>query len=149
MQNRELGKADDDSLVRSLAASSIVQQVRDTSGDSLMVIRPNLVTNGTSRLASASGNYPYYVLRRDGDRLALLGTMFGTGYATSHVDGHLQFTMRFREAAGLLRPMRFVVRDKSLFNLTPLSGQKTPYIAGIELPRVPLSELDEARSFRI
>jgi len=130
VQNRELGKSGDESLVRGLAAGSTVQQVRDTSGDSLLVIRADLVTDGTSRLASANGNYPYYVLRRDGDQLTLLGMMFGEGYATTRVHGHLQFTMRFREAAGQLRPMRFQMRGKALFNLTPLGGQITPYIAG-------------------
>jgi hypothetical protein len=82
-------------------------------------------------LASANGNYPYYVLRRDGDQLTLLGMMFGDGYATSRIHGHLQFTMHFREAAGQLRPMRFQVRGKALLNLTPLGGRTTPYIAGI------------------
>jgi hypothetical protein len=131
LQNRELGKSDDESLVRSLAASSTVQQVKDTSGDSLLVIKADLVTDGTSRLASANGNYPYYVLHRDGDRLTLLGMMFGEGYAASRIHGHLQFTMRFREAAGQLRRMRFQVRGNALFNLTPLGGQTTPYIASI------------------
>jgi hypothetical protein len=97
-----------------------------------MIIRADLVTDGTSRLASANGNYPYYVLRRDGDRLTLLGMMFGEGYATSRIHGHLQFTMRFREAAGQLRPMRFQVRGNALFNLTPLGGHTAPYIAGIQ-----------------
>jgi len=131
VQNRELGKSGDESLVRSLAAGSTVQQVRDSSGASLMVIRADLITDGTSRLASANGNYPYYVLRRDGDQLTLLGMMFGDGYATSRIHGHLQFTMHFREAAGQLRPMRFQVRGKALLNLTPLGGRTTPYIAGI------------------
>jgi hypothetical protein len=131
VQNRGLGNSGDESLVRSLAASSTVQQAKDTSGDSLLVIRADLVTSGTSRLVSANGNYPYYVLRRDGDQLVLFGMMFGEGYATSRIHGHLQFTMRFREAAGQLRPMRFQVRGKALFNLTPLGGHTTPYIAGI------------------
>jgi hypothetical protein len=130
-QNRGLGKSGDESLVHGIAVSSSVQQVKDPSGDSLMVIRADLVTDGTSRLESAAGNYPYYVLRRDGDQLTLLGTMFGAGYATSRIHGHLQFTMHFREAAGQVRPMRFQVRGKALFNLTPLGGQTAPYIAGI------------------
>ena len=129
VQTRGLGKADDEALVRALVADSKVEQVRDSSGAPLTVIRADLVAGGTSRLASAQGNYPYYVLRQNAEGITLLGTMFGDGYATSRMDGHLQFTMRLRMAAGQVRQMRFQVRGEALVNLTPLKTERAPYIA--------------------
>jgi hypothetical protein len=129
VQTRGLGQAGDEALVQALAGGSTVQHVRDISGDSLTVIKAELIADGASRVASANGNYPYYVLRHSEQGFALLGVMFGQGYVTSRADGHLQFTMRLRMEAGQLRPMRFQVRGNALVNLTPLKSQTAPYIA--------------------
>jgi hypothetical protein len=131
VQARGLGKTDDEALVRALAAGSTVQQVRDSSGNSLTVIKANLVADGTSRLASAEGNFPNYVLRESAEGISLLGTMFGESYSTNLADGHLQFTLRLRMAAGHVRQMRFQVRGEALVNLTPLKLQGAPYIADV------------------
>jgi hypothetical protein len=125
VQTRGLGRTDDEALMQALTAGSTVQQVKDISGELLTVIKPELIVDGTSRLAS-NGNYPYYVLRPGSQGLALLGTMFGQGYATSLTDGHLRFTMRLRTEAGKFRPMRFEVRGNSLVNLSPLNRSRRP-----------------------
>ncbi|HTY50031.1 MAG TPA: hypothetical protein VMB48_10095, partial [Steroidobacteraceae bacterium] len=66
VQTRGLGGSADDNLVAAVEASSTSEQVPDASGDALTVIKADLLTeDGGSRLRSASGNYPYYVLRRD------------------------------------------------------------------------------------
>jgi hypothetical protein len=79
-------------------------------------------------LASANGNYPFYVLRHSDRGFALLGVMFGEGYVTS-LAGHLQFTMRLRRDAGQLTPLRFQIQGNALVNLTPLKSQKAPDLA--------------------
>ncbi len=131
VQTRGLGKADDEALVRALTAQSTVQQVRDSSGNWLTVIKADLVAGGTSRLASVEGNFPFYVLRQSTEGISLLGTMFGESYASGLRDGHLQFTLRLRMAAGKVRQMRFQVRGDALVNLTPLISQRAPYIADV------------------
>lgn len=131
VQTRGLGRPADDDLVAALEAGSTSEQLSDTSGGALTVIKADLLTDdGGSRLRSANGNYPYYVLRRDRQGLVLLGVMFGDGYQTQVRDGRMEFTMSLRTSGGSVQPMRFRVEDDVLVNLSqPLKQERFPFIA--------------------
>jgi hypothetical protein len=130
VQTRGLGRPNDEALVRALISGSTVEQVPDKSGNTLTVIKANLVADGTSRLASAEGNLPYYVLRQQPGGLSLIGMMFGESYTFSVTDGHVQFKVQLRMSAGRVHDMRFEVRGEALVNMSPLKGaQHAPFIA--------------------
>jgi hypothetical protein len=130
VQTRGLGQPDDEALVRALISGSTVKQVRDNSGNTLTVIKADLVAEGASRLASAEGNLPYYVLRQNTGGVSLIGMMFGESYTVSVTDSHVQFKVKLRMSAGRVHDMRFEVRGEALVNLSPLNtGQHAPFIA--------------------
>ena len=130
VQTRGLGGSADDDLVAAVEASSTSEQVPDASGNALTVVKADLLTDGRSRLRSASGNYPYYVLRRDRQGLVLLGVMFGDSYRTEVHDGRMEFTMSLRTSGGGTQPMRFRVEDDVLVNLSqPRGRDRFPFIA--------------------
>lgn len=131
VRSRGLGKDDEGALARAVAAGSTLEHVRDSSGRSLTVIKADLLKDGKSQLASADGNFPYYVLRPSADGLTLLGGMFGDGYATGITDGHLQFVVRLKMSAGQVRNMRFQVRGDALVNLSPIKSDRAPFIADV------------------
>jgi len=129
VQTRGLGGSADNDLVAAVEACSTSEQVNDASAGTLIVVKADLVSDGVSRMRSASGNYPYYVLRRDSHGLMLLGVMFGDGYDAQVHDGRMEFTMSLRTPTGT-QPMRFRVEDDVLVNLsTPRNQDRFPFIA--------------------
>ncbi len=116
---RGVGNADDPALVRQISAGSSVTTLHDGSNGPVLVVKANLRDrDGSSRLRSPNGNYPFYVLRSTPSGLVLLGTMFGTDY-TSHFDGRaLRFEMKLNTAPGKNRTLSFQVEQNSLVNLS-------------------------------
>jgi hypothetical protein len=117
-------------VVAAVEASSAVGDVPGDAGGVLTLVKADLVAGGVSRMASANGNYPYYVLRRDSHGLVLLGVMFGDGYQAGTHDGRLEFTVSLHIDGGKTQPMRFRVEGDALVNLSaPAHGERFPYIA--------------------
>jgi hypothetical protein len=119
---RGLGAADDDELARHMASESSVVHWRDDQAEPIIVVRVELLSrDGTSRMRSGSGDYPWYVLRDTSRGLVLLGTMFGRTCESTLVAGKRQFGLDLHPAAGQTVQMRFRVDGDTLINLTPRS----------------------------
>lgn len=118
-QTRGLGDRNDTNLSKRIAARSRVARLHDGSAGPILVIKADVLDeSGHSRLRSADGNYPFYVLRITDKRLVLLGMMFGTGYRYRLDGRQLHFDVRLNTGARKPRALSFLVDGNRLVNLS-------------------------------
>lgn len=90
---REELPTDPDAILK-LAAESSLAEVRARADESYIVVRVDFrADTHVSKVRGAQGNGPFYVLRREGGRFRLLGTMFGNSYVWGSRNGNLFFTV--------------------------------------------------------
>lgn len=117
--DRGVGRWFDESLGRRIQADSRIDRVRDRSPEPIDVVRLDLRNpDGTSRVRSENGDFPFYVLRETPHGLVLMGKMFGSAYTSYIRDQHLEFRVEQHPSASKTAKMRFRVEGNVLVNLS-------------------------------
>ena len=92
LADRALSTWLDESLLLRIQADSRIDRVHDRSPEPIEVVRVNLRNpDGTSRVRSGNGDFPFYVLRETPKGLVLMGQMFGSAYQAYFRGQHLEF----------------------------------------------------------
>ena len=117
--DRGLGRWFDESLVQRIQADSRIERVHDRSPEPIEVVRVDLRDpDGTSRVRSGNGDFPFYVLRETPKGLVLMGQMFGSGYRSYIKGRHLEFRVEQHLSLNKTTQMRFRVVDEVLVDLS-------------------------------
>ena len=117
--DRGLGRAFDESLVQRIQADSRIDRVHDRSPEPIDVVRVDLRDpDGTSRVRSKNGVFPFYVLRETPKGLVLMGQMFGSAYRSYIRGQHLEFRVEQHLCVNKTTKMRFRVEDNVLVDLS-------------------------------
>ena len=117
--DRSLSRWFDESLVQRIRADSRIDRVHDRSPEPIDVVRVDLRNpDGTSRVRSENGDFPFYVLRETPKGLVLMGQMFGSAYRSYIRGQHLEFRVEQHPSAGKTEKMRFRVEGNMLVNLS-------------------------------
>ncbi|MGH8140602.1 MAG: hypothetical protein ACREVV_20720 [Steroidobacteraceae bacterium] len=121
-RSRGLGDAADADLTRRLATHSTVERLRnleDCSAAPIIVVRADLLDrDGTSRLRSADGSFPLYVLRETPQGLLLLGRMSGMRYRAKFLSRGLEFTVEQHRPGNKDVQARFRIEGDTLIDLS-------------------------------
>lgn len=115
LADRGLDRGFDQSLLPRIQADSRIDRVHDRSPEPIDVVRVDLRNpDGSSRVRTKTGDFPFYVLRETPNGLVLIGQMFGSTYSSyirrqrlefrveQHLSSNTSTTMRFRVEGGVL-----------------------------------------------
>ena len=128
--DRGLGRAFDASLVQRIQADSRIDRVRDRSPEPIVVVRVDLRDpDGTSRVRSENGDFPFYVLRETPKGLVLMGRMFGSVYRSYIMGQDLEFRVEQHLSGKKAVTLRFRVEDDVLVNLSAPNPEWRPSVA--------------------
>jgi len=117
--DQRLGSPYDEGLVRNLQAHSTVEHFPDRSANPIAVLKVELLNeDGSSRMRSKYGNYPFYVVRETPSGLVLLGSMFGRTYRSAVRAGKREFFVEEHRPTDRVVQMHFRVEDSRLVNLS-------------------------------
>ena len=117
--DRSLSRWFDESLVQRIRADSRIDRVHDRSPEPIDVVRVDLRNpDGTSRVRSENGDFPFYVLRETPKGLVLMGQMFGSAYRSYIRGQHLEFRVEQHLSVNKTVKMCFRVEDDVLVNLS-------------------------------
>ena len=119
LADRGLGRWFDESLLQRIQADSRIDRVHDRSPEPIDIVRVDLRNpDGTSRVRSKSGDFPFYVLRETPKGLVLMGQMFGSAYRSYIRGQHLEFRVEQHLSVNKTTKMRFRVEDDVLVDLS-------------------------------
>ena len=119
LADRALSRWLDESLLARIQADSRIDRVHDRSSEPITVVRVDLRNpDGTSRVRSKNGDFPFYVLRETPKGLVLMGQMFGSAYRTYIRGQHLEFRVEQHLSVNKTTKMRFRVEDDVLVDLS-------------------------------
>ena len=117
--DRSLSRWFDESLVQRIRADSRIDRVHDRSPEPIDVVRVDLRNpDGTSRVRSENGDFPFYVLRETPKGLVLMGQMFGSAYRSYIRGQHLEFRVEQHLSVNKTVKMCFRVEDDVLVSLS-------------------------------
>ena len=109
----------DESLPQRIQADSRIDRVHDRSPQPIDVVRVDLQDpDGTSRVRSKDGDFPFYVLRETPQGLVLMGQVFGSTYRTYIRGKHLEFEVEQHLGANKTLKTRFRVEGDVLVDLS-------------------------------
>ena len=119
LADRGLARWLDESLMQRIQADSRIDRVHDRSPEPIVVIRVELRNpDGTSRVRTKTGDFPFYVLRETPRGLVLMGQMFGSTYRSYVTRQHLEFRVEQHLAGNKTTKKRFRVEDDMLVDLS-------------------------------
>ena len=119
LADRALSRWLDESLLQRIQADSRIDRVHDRSPEPIDVVRVDLRNpDGSSRVRSKNGDFPFYVLRETPKGLVLMGQMFGSAYGSYMRGGHLEFRVEQHLSVNKTTKMRFRVEDDVLVDLS-------------------------------
>lgn len=130
LMDRGLGRWFDESLLERIQADSRIDRVHDRSPEPIDVVRVDLRNpDGTSRVRSLNGDFPFYVLRETPKGLVLMGRMFGSAYRSYIRGQHLEFRVEQHLSVNKTTKMRFRVEDDVLVDLSAPDLKWRPSVA--------------------
>ena len=130
LADRGLGRWFDESLLQRIQDDSQIDRVHDRSPEPIDVVRVDLRNpDGTSRVRSNNGDFPFYVLRETPKGLVLMGQMFGSAYLSYNTGQHLEFRVEQHLAVNKATKMRFRVVDDVLVDLSAPDLKWRPSVA--------------------
>ena len=130
LADRGLGRWFDESLLQRIQADSRIDRVHDRSPEPIDVVRVDLRNpDGTSRVRSKNGDFPFYVLRETPKGLVLMGQMFGCAYRSYNRGQHLEFRVEQHLSVNKTTKMRFRVEDNVLVDLSAPDLKWRPSVA--------------------
>lgn len=117
--DRGLGGWFDNSLLQRIQADSRIDRVHDRSPGTIDVVRVDLRNpDGTSRLRSKDGDFPFYVLRETPTGLVLIGRMFGSAYRSYLKGQQLEFQVEQHLSVNKTTKTLFRIEDGVLVDLS-------------------------------
>ena len=129
LADRGLGRWDE-SLLQRIQADSRIDRLHDRSPAPIDVVRVDLRNpDGTSRVRSKNGDFPFYVLRETPKGLVLIGQMFGSTYQSYIKGQHLEFRIEQHLSVNKTVKVRFRVEDDVLVNLSAPKMKWRPSVA--------------------
>jgi hypothetical protein len=130
LADRALGRWFDESLLQRIQADSRIDRVHDRSPEPIDVVRVDLRNpDGTSRVRSQNGDFPFYVLRETSKGLVLMGRMFGSDYRSYIKGRHLEFRVEQHLSVSKATKKRFRVEDDVLVDLSARDLKWRPSVA--------------------
>ena len=130
LADRSLGRWFDESLLQRIQADSRIDRVHDRSPGPIAVVRVDLRNpDGTSRVRSENGDFPFYVLRETPKGLVLMGRMFGSAYRSYIKGHHLEFRVEQHLTVNNSTKMRFRVEHNVLVDLSAPDLKWRPSVA--------------------
>ena len=130
LADRALSRWLDESLLQRIQADSRIDRVHDRSPEPIVVVRVDLRNpDGTSRVRSKNGDFPFYVLRETPKGLVLMGRMFGSTYRSYIRGQHLEFRVEQHLSVNKTTKMRFRVEDDLLVDLSAPDLKWRPSVA--------------------
>jgi hypothetical protein len=119
LADRGLGEWLDESLLQRIQADSRIDRVHDRSPEPIDVVRVDLRNpDGTSRVRTKTGDFPFYVVRETPKGLVLIGQMFGSTYRSYITRQHLEFRVEQHLCVNRTTETRFRVEDDVLVDLS-------------------------------